>query len=266
MNLKEGSLQASANLCTSSLLYDALNSAIYLGNDLGKPPKLIAQYKKMAGDLEKNIEKYFGATVSGFKTYRYYAGNDVLRSWICIPLTVGIFNRAQGTIDALFSKELWTEQGLLTEAGSATFWDRSTLYGLRGAFAAGATGQGLKFLTYYSNRRLLGDHVPYAVEAWPEGNQRHLSAESALYCRVITEGIFGFRPTGLKSFSITPQLPDGWNKMSLNNIIAFGGRKISVMVERAEERIHVTVHSDGAMVLNTTIENGSRAGIRLEII
>ena len=34
-----------ANLCTSSLLYDALNSAIYLGRDLGVSPKLITQYK-----------------------------------------------------------------------------------------------------------------------------------------------------------------------------------------------------------------------------
>ena len=36
-----------------------------------------------------------------------------------------------------------------------------------------------------------GEHVPYPVEAWPEGNQRHLSAESALYCRIFTEGLFG---------------------------------------------------------------------------
>ena len=106
-----------------------------------------------------------------------------------------------------FSPKLWTDQGLLTQAGTKTFWDRSTLYGLRGVFAAGAIDRGLKFFTDYSNRRLLGDHVPYAVEAWPEGNQRHLSAESALYCRVVTEGVFGFRPVGLNAFTITPQLP-----------------------------------------------------------
>jgi hypothetical protein len=252
-----------ANLCTSSLLYDALNSAVYLGTDLGKSPKLIARYKKMAGDLKKNIEKYFGARVAGFETYRYYAGNDVLRSWICIPLTVGIFDRAQGTLDALFSKELWTEEGLLTEAGSSTFWDRSTLYGLRGAFAAGATGQGLKFLTYYSNRRLLGEHVPYAVEAWPEGNQRHLSAESALYCRVITEGMFGFRPTGLNSFDITPHLPAGWNGMSLNNIVAFGGKRINIRIERSGEKIKVIVYADNVLIKNLIIDNGKSTRVVL---
>jgi hypothetical protein len=252
-----------ANLCTSSLFYDALNSAVYLGSDLGKSPKVINQYKAMARELKVNIEKYFGTNIDGFDTYRYYDGNKVLRSWICIPLTVGLFNRSKGTIDALFSKELWTEQGLLTEAGSKTFWDRSTLYGLRGAFAAGETEKGLKFLSYYSNSRLLGEHVPYAVEAWPEGNQRHLSAESALYCRVITEGMFGFRPTGLNSFSITPQLPANWNEMALNNIIAFGSRKIDIKVERKDEKISVNVSVNGNPVKSSLINNGSRVEIKL---
>ena len=58
-------------------------------------------------------------------------------------------------------------------------------------------------LKYYSARRLLGDHVPYAIEAWPEGSQRHLSAESGLYCRIITEGLFGMKPTGFRSFNLT---------------------------------------------------------------
>jgi hypothetical protein len=240
------------------LLYDALISATYLGRDLSKSTKLITQYKNMAKDLKANIEKYFGAKVDGFNTYRYYDGNDVLRSWICIPLTVGIFDRAQGTMDALFSPKLWTDQGLLTQAGSTTFWDRSTLYGLRGVFAAGATEKGLKYLTDYSNRRLLGEHVPYAVEAYPEGNQRHLSAESALYCRVVTEGIFGFRPTGLNSFSITPQLPAAWNEMSLKNIIAFGGKKIEILITRSDARINVSVLADGKQVKNVLTDNGSK--------
>lgn len=252
-----------ANLCTSSLFYDALNSAAYLGKDLGKSPGLISQYELMAKELKANIEKYFGAKVDGFDTYRYYDGNDILRSWICIPLTVGIFERAKGTTDALFSPKLWTNQGLLTQAGSSTFWDRSTLYGLRGVIAAGSVDKGLKYLTDYSNSRLLGDHVPYAVEAWPEGNQRHLSAESALYCRVITEGIFGFRPSGLKKFFITPQLPSAWNEMSLNNIIAFGGKKIDISVTRADNRIKIVVISDGRQVRSIFAENGTRIEVKL---
>jgi len=252
-----------ANLCTSSLFYDALVSAFYLGRDLGKPASLVNKYKTMAKELRSNIEKYFGANVEGFRTYRYYDGNDILRSWICIPLTVGIFDRAEGTIDALFSPRLWTEQGLLTQAGTTTFWDRSTLYGFRGVFAAGAREQGLKYLNFYSNLRLLGDHVPYAVEAWPEGNQRHLSAENALYCRAITEGMFGFRPTGLNSFTVTPQLPSGWNEMSLKNIIAFGGRKIDIEIMRSGIKIIVKINVDGKEIKNISVGNGTKAEVKI---
>jgi hypothetical protein len=252
-----------ANLCTSSLFYDALISASYLARDLGKPPSLVNQYIKMAKELRASIEKYFGADMDGFKTYRYYNGNDILRSWICIPLTVGIFERAQGTIDALFSPKLWTDQGLLTQAGSTTFWDRSTLYGFRGVIAAGAVNRAMPYLTSYSARRLLGEHVPYAVEAWPEGNQRHLSAESALYCRVITEGLFGFRPTGLNSFTVTPQLPSGWNEMALKNINAFGGRKIDLGIKRSGKKINLSIVVNGTEIKNVSVENGSKIGIRL---
>jgi hypothetical protein len=252
-----------ANLCTSSLFYDALNSAVYLGTDLGKSSALIAQYKAMAKKLRADIDRYFGDEMNGFHTYRYYDGNKILRSWICMPLTVGIFDRSEGTINALFSKELWTEQGLLTQARSTTFWDRSTLYGLRGVFAAGATEKGLTYLTYYSNNRLLGDHVPYAVEAWPEGNQRHLSAESALYCRVITEGIFGFRPTGLNSFSVTPRLPLAWNKMSLKNIIAFGGKTIDIKVERLDSKLNVSIYTNRKQFKHMIVSEGSKIEIKL---
>ncbi|HOW09236.1 MAG TPA: hypothetical protein PLX08_05460 [Bacteroidales bacterium] len=253
----------SANLCTSSLFYDALISAAFLGRDLGKPSKQISGYRIMAKELKANIEKYFGARINGYDTYRYYDGNDVLRSWICIPLTVGIFDRFEGTTNALFSPELWTDQGLLTQAGTSTFWDRSTLYGLRGVFAAGAIDRGLKFFTDYSTRRLLGDHVPYAVEAWPEGNQRHLSAESALYCRVVTEGIFGLRPTGMRSFTVTPRLPANWEKMSLENIVAFGGKKINILVSKKEDKILLEVVSDGQVAKSVLTNNGAKIEIRL---
>ena len=210
-----------ANLNTSSLYYDALRSAALLGKQLGKPSAEIKAYENEAKVLRANIEKYFGGTVEGFKTYRYYKGNDTLRAWITTPLVMDIFDRKEGTINALFSPRLWTEDGLASLAGNKTFWDRSTLYGLRGVFAAGETEKALRFLKYHSKRRLLGEHVPYAVEAYPEGNQRHLSAESGLYCRIFTEGMFGMRPTGFNSFDITPRLPKEWNQMALRNIHAF---------------------------------------------
>lgn len=252
-----------ANLSTSTLLYDALVSAACLGKELGIPARQIKQYQKLATSLRGNIEKFFGARVEGYDTYRYYAGNDILRSWICMPLVVGIDDRAAGTIDALFSPRLWTDDGLLTQAGSSTFWDRSTLYGLRGVFAAGETEKALKFFTKYSNRRLLGDHVPYAVEAWPEGNQRHLSAESSLYCRVVTEGIFGFRPTGFSSFTLSPRLPEKWNEMALKNMVAFGGRSIDVRVSRIPDGLHVVVTSGGKPVVDQSVKPGAVVTVKL---
>ena len=122
---------------------------------------------------------------------------------------MGIYDRAKGTIDALFSPRLWTDNGLLTQEGDGTFWDRSTLYALRGTLAAGETETRSSSASYPTRP---GDHVPYAIEAWPEGGQRHLSAESALYARIFTEGLFGIRPTGLHSISVTPRLPKDWQR------------------------------------------------------
>lgn len=252
-----------ANLCTSSLYYDALRSAVYLGKDLKKPFSVLSAYEKQARDLRENMESYFGAKVEGFDTYQYYEGNDILRSWICIPLTVGIFDRKEGTINALFSPRLWTENGLLTQAGSETFWDRSTLYALRGVYACGATEKATEYLKFYSNQRLLGDHVPYAIEAWPEGSQRHLSAESGLYGRIITEGMFGIRPTGLKSFTFTPRLPSEWNSMNLRKIKAFD-TTFDIEVLRENGKQLVTVKSEGKTLLHKAIKEGEIVSVKLD--
>ncbi len=240
-----------ANLCTSTLYYDALLSAAALGRDLGLQTE---HYRKQAHALRAAIDRHFGATVQGFDTYRYYEGNSVLRSWICIPLTAGLHDRAPATLDALFSHKLWSPDGLRTQAGDNTFWDRATLYGLRGAFAAGDTARALPLLQAYSRRRLLGDHVPYPVEAWPEGDQRQLAAESGLYCRVVTEGLFGYRPAGLKSFELRPRLPAEWNRMALRGLTASGGKKIDITVSRTGENIETLVEASGEAILRTTAD------------
>ena len=249
-----------ANLCTSSLYYDALLSTSYLCKELGKSGA--STYLKQAAILRKNMERYFGAQVEGFDTYAYYKGNDVLRSWICIPLTVGIDERAEDTIQALFSPRLWTKDGLLTQAGSETFWDRSTLYALRGVYAVGATEKATEFMKKYSATRLLGDHVPYAIEAWPEGSQRHLSAESALYARIITEGMFGIRPTGFKNFTLTPRLPKDWSFMNLKNIHAFD-TCFDVEVKRLDNGKLEVLITHGAKSKKHTIKEGDTLKIQL---
>ena len=259
----EGRFEAgTANLCTSSLYYDALNSAAYLAEALGKPASVAKNYRRQASLLKKNIEKYFGAEIGGFHTYRYYDGNTLLRSWICIPLTVGIYDRAEGTVDALCSPLLWQDDGLLTEQGSSTFWDRSTLYALRGIYAAGMSDTATKKLHEYSERRLLGNHVPYAIEAWPEGSQRHLSAESGLYCRIITEGMFGIRPTGFGSFTMTPSLPSCWDRMSLRRIKAFGHDFDIVVSRTGEDMLEIRIKTSSE---EKTFAVGTGGSIHVEL-
>lgn len=249
-----------ANLCTSSLYYDALVSASYLAETREEK----AMYMEQARKMKESIESYFGAEMKGFRTYRYYDGNDLLRSWICIPLTMGIYDRKTGTADALLSSHLWTENGILTQEGSSVFWDRATLYALRGIFAAGRTEDALTHLQQYSTRRLLGEHVPYAVEAWPENDQRHLSAESGLYCRIYTEGLFGLRPTGFRSIGITPHLPEGWDRMSLDNVYACSGTPYGITVVRSSgDMVTVEVSDENGKIFSGRTANGQTISINL---
>lgn len=252
-----------ANLCTSSLYYDALLSSAYLASELAMNPSVAKDYRKKAETLRRNIDSYFAKEMYGYDTYQYYDGNDLLRSWICIPLTVGIMDRAEGTIEALFSEYLWHKDGLLTQQGTSTYWDRSTLYGLRGVYAAGASDLATEKLKYYSHRRLLEDHVPYAIEAWPEGSQRHLSAESGLYCRVLTEGLFGIRPTGLRSFELKPSLPSEWDAISLYNIKAFGSDFSLNVTRREDGKLEITVTPAGGAVKKYLIRNGQSLKVNL---
>ncbi|MES2459801.1 MAG: hypothetical protein V4671_04400 [Armatimonadota bacterium] len=252
-----------ANLSTSCLAYDGLRRGADLGRALGRAEEA-AEYDRQADVLADAIERYFGAEVEGFKTYRYYEANTTLRAWICLPLVFDLAKgeRRQGTIDALFSPRLWTADGLATEAGDTVFWDRSTLYALRAVFRAGATETAFAYLSAYSRRRLLGDHVPYPVEAHPEGGQAHLSAESALYCRVFLEGLLGITPTGLRSFTIAPYLPREWPDMELQ-MTAFG-RPLTIFVAReAGDILRVGVLAGAETMLDSTGPGGTVYKIEL---
>ena len=252
-----------ANLCTSTLYYDALLSAAYLGKELGKSTKVVADYQRRAKAMREAIESHFGANVKGYDTYRYYEGNDILRSWICMPLCVGIYDRAEATMDAMFKSDLFTRDGLLTAQGSSTFWDRSTLYAFRGAYAAGYADFITEHLSYYSNRRLLGDHVPYPIEAWPEGSQRHLSAESGLYCRIITEGMFGIRPTGMRSFELKVEIPSDWEFANLRHIRAFGADFDIEAKRTAKGKMQITVSEQGGKVQTFNVKPGILINVKL---
>lgn len=252
-----------ANLCTSTLYYDALLSAVHLGRELRLKTAQTKRYAREAQALATAIERHFGAEVGGYHTYRYYAGNTTLRSWICMPLIAGLTERRTGTVSALLGPELLTDDGLLTEQGSTTFWDRSTLYALRGIYNAGESDQATDLLHRYSQRRLLGDHVPYPIEAWPEGSQRHLSAESGLYCRAVTEGLFGIRPTGLKSFDLTPSIPTTWDRMALRQVQAFGDDFDIVIQRISASRLRIDVTPHKGTPLSFLIRPGATVRIAL---
>lgn len=210
-----------ANLSVSCITYDAFLSLSYLYKELGDE-KEADKFFSLSEKIRNGIENYFGANVEGFDTYKYCNEESRLRSWICLPLTIGIFDRKDETVKALLSDKLYKNGGFLTRSGEKTYWDRSALYTLRGIFYSGEADTACQVLENYTNERLLGSHPPYPVEAFPEGNSAQLSAESALYLRIITEGLLGYRPIGFDSFEIMPNLPSKWNEVKINNILLLG--------------------------------------------
>jgi hypothetical protein len=224
-----------ANLSTSSLYYGALRQASNLAKAMGKPAKEIANYRQRADRLSKSIEAYFGANIEGLDTYRYYKENVTLRSWICLPLVVGLNARKDATLDALFNK-LWSANGVLTELKpndnrGKVFWD------------------------------LTGFRVPYVVEAWPENGMAHLSAESALYCRIFTEGILGLEPTGFQTFTLKPNLPTDWDFMEVKNIYAFN-TVLNIQLKRENSKLRLIVTEKGKQLTNKLIQNGMQTVIK----
>ncbi len=206
-----------ANLSTACITYDAFISLHYLYNELDykdKAKRVLANAQK----IRNGIENYFGANVEGYKTYRYCKEESNLRSWICLPLVMGIDNRKEATVSALLSDRLCKDNGMLTRSGEKTYWDRSLLYALRGLFYVGETEKAVALLSKYTSERLLGFHPPYPIEAFPEGNSAQLSAESALYLRIFTEGILGYRSIGFNKFEIKPNLPECWDDFEIKNL------------------------------------------------
>ena len=260
----EGRLPAGkANLCTSALHYDALLRAADLAEALGREASVSADYRKRATALATAIERYFGACVEGFDAYRYYDGNDRLRSWIAIPLCFGLDRRADGVAAAVFSDRLWDGVGLRSVSGQSGYWDRSTLYAFRGLAFADRSDLVLPHLMAYTRERLLGSHVPYPVEAYPEGSGSHLAAESALYARVFTEGIFGIVPTGLHSFELRPNLPSSWQGASLRRLRAYG-TEMDIELKRVGERTCVSVFEGcpARLVLSKALDRGQKVELR----
>lgn len=215
----EGRLSSGINLATSSLAYGAFQNLAVLYKRMHRD----ADAQKMLDVSEKlhaGMMRYFGSEVSGYQTYQYHQGCQEIRAWNCLPAYMGILDRAKETADAI-DERLWHEGSCRTTEGEKIVWDRSALYFMMSLFRMGDSERAYERLNEYTSRRLLGDRVPYAVEAYPENNMRHLSAESALLCRVVTDGLLniGFDEQGAM---LNPMLPGDLRRVEMKRIYLDG--------------------------------------------
>ncbi|HPA40905.1 MAG TPA: hypothetical protein PKV69_02745, partial [Candidatus Hydrogenedentes bacterium] len=81
--------------------------------------------------------------------------------------------------------------------------------------------------------------------------------------RVVTEGLFGVRPAGLRAFECLPRLPEGWDTMALRDVAAFGG-PFDLVVTRAGDKLAITVLKDGAEREKKTAAPGETVRFDLE--
>lgn len=242
-----------ANLSTSMLCLGGLRAMSVLALSMGDDA-YADECHNFAESLASDCEKYFAAELHGFETYRYSKGFDTLRAWISLPLCMNM-KRIDGSVAALRSNYLRTENGLLScelgeENKSATVWDRAVLYAYKGFCLCGKQDECFGDILSYTESRLLGSRVPYAIEAWPEGDKRHLSGESALFCRIITEGMLGVTPTGLHTFSIAPHIPQALPYFKLCSL-NLCGRLVDVIGEKDQNGIFVvSVYENGKKIVS----------------
>ena len=226
----EGRLSSGVNLSTTSLAYGGLETVSLLYKKLGNDT-LFQKAVKLKSRIEKAFENHFAASLKGYNTYQYHKGCTDIRAWNCLPVYMGVFARADDTL-ASIEEHLWNNGGCRTTECENTMWDRSTLYFITSLFRAGKSEKAFSLLREYSKNRLLGERVPYPVEAYPEGNMRQLSAESALYCRVITDGLLNIVTDGEKySYRESiPFLPDG---LILKNVF-INGKSIDITIDKSD--------------------------------
>lgn len=198
------------NLATNSIFYQGLILANKLFNEL----EIENDYDKIAYTLKEAINKYFYVNNKPI----YCKQETHKRAHVVYPLIMGIYDHADDIVKEIMDPSIYTENGFKTIDNEETYWDRITLMAIRGLFNADKSDLAYDILCKYSENRLLKDHVPYAIEAYPEGNQAHLSAESALYSRIYLEGILGFLPNSFNSFKLHLSIPSSLNEINLRSI------------------------------------------------
>ncbi len=224
----ENRISSGVNLNTSSLAYGGLGNYAIILKRMGKEEEA-EQISALQSALGEAIEKYFGGEITGYKTYHYHKGCKEIRAWNCLPVYMGITNRARDTLKSIDEK-LWTDGSCRSTEGEKILWDRSALYYLAALFREGERENAWEKLKEYCKIRLLGEHVPYAVEAYPEGGMRHLSGESGLFCRVFTDGLLNIR-FDENGYTVNPELPEELDSVSVKNIY-LNGKSENIDVKR----------------------------------
>ena len=248
------------NLSTNCIAYDMYLHAGYLAGELGRAD-LKYEYLNHAAALRNSIVKNFSSTVEGYHTFKYFNGNKILRSWICLPMCFGIYENSKDTADALFGEKLYEDAALKTASNRNAVWDRSLLFAIRGAFKAGIRERSVNALTEYTLSRFLGNHAPYPYEAYPEGNRRHLSAESLLYARIFIEGILGLQVVGFGKITVAPSLPKEWDFFRVRRLV-IADMPVDVVVENDE----ITVYDQmGKVISRQPFINGQKVTLDLNI-
>ncbi len=243
----------SYNLATNSIAYGALKYASRLFSSLN----IENDYLQETNKLKESIIKYFHKN----NHYIYCKEETHLRAHIFYPLIMGIEDYKDDIIKDITNPLLLNASGLKIIDNNETIWDRATLMAIRAMFIAGYANKAYEILVKYSNNRLLGNHVPYAIEAYPEGNQAQLSAENALYERIFAEGILGFEPLTFTSFKLKLNMPDNLSYLEILNFY-YAFATIHILVKKEIDLNHLLIGNK----LNLFVENGQEIIIDLHKI
>ena len=58
--------------------------------------------------------------------------------------------------------------------------------------------------------------------------------------------MLGFRPTGFRQFTLTPQMPTEWNEYSLANIYACTDEPLTIRVQRSSgNKLYIRIEKNG---------------------
>jgi len=91
---------------------------------------------------------------------------------------------------------------------------------------------------------------------------KHLSAESALYCRLIIEGMLGFEQKSFHSFTIAPQLSAQSPSLSLNKL-HLGSNVISITLHLINGKVETKIVLNEQVIIHKVVENGEKVVVEI---